>query len=348
MKRLTLFLLVLTAAFIFPACLKTETATVVHPDGSITRTLIFTGDSTDIARHAFVLPLDSSWTTTTSWHDSSKAEFRAEKTFTTADAMNLAGRGERGKTITVVGILETHFRWIFTTYDYTEQWKCYRTVESVPLGEYVSLKDMDLLYEKDIQDSLKGGTTDSTVLNRIAGRFEEWTQRNVFESYFRVLRSGAASLASPRLTVEMLDAQRSHVFELIGEALGKNPNDPLKVIKLFSDALHNDMVTNAFSANRNGFDSLKALLDFDGSGMGKIEQTSISMPGVVIRTNAEQLDGATGTWKHAFGLQYLRDVELRMTSRVLNWWAVIITGIVVIGGAAYLTAAGRRKRTAGI
>jgi hypothetical protein len=347
MKRIFSVIILFAVAFVFPACLQTETSTVVHSDGKITRTLIFTGDSATIAQRKFPLPLDSSWTISVNRNDSANFVLRAVQTFDNDQAMNHLMQGEHGKTITVVARLEQRFRWFFTMYDYTEIWKCYRTVDAVPLVDYVSLQDMSLFYEKDLRDKSSASAEDSSHLKRIDDQSEEWRRRNIFESFFRVLRAGVAQVNSPRFSLQTLEEKRTDVYREVATALAQNPTDIPRVKKLFADAYHSDITDRAFTANQQGLDSLKTLLDFDGGGTGKIEKTSIAMPGIILRTNAEGLDGSIGTWKDAFALQYLRDVELRISSRVVNWWAVIISGIVVVGLAGYLVAAGLRKRRKG-
>jgi len=332
---------------VFPACLETHVTTVVHPDGRLTRTLVFTADSATIAVRAFPLPLDSAWLVTVTRKDSATHELRAEQTFPNVEAMNAVLIGAPGKTLTVTASFAEEFRWFTTTYSYAEIWKCYRHPDAVPLGEFLSPSDLDILYTKAI---LKADSTlpgDSVQIEAIGRRFHDWRRRNHFEAYYTEVRRGAALLRSSRITETDVERMRPALFEAFIENARLEETEPASG-KQRSEAdvirrvLGGRLADRIFEANVRGFDSLKALLEYEGVGGGKVQRVSVTMPGDVISTNAEQVEASTGTWKDVFSMQYFRDVELRSESRVVNMWAVLLTTAIV----AVLIGAGiiRRRR----
>ena len=54
------------------------------------------------------------------------------------------------------------------------------------------------------------------------------------------------------------------------------------------------------------------------------------MPGLITETNTRSIEGNTLTWKEFVGACYVIDYTMWARSRVINWWAVILTGGVVI------------------
>ncbi|MCU0411726.1 MAG: hypothetical protein MUF82_04245 [Bacteroidetes bacterium] len=332
--------------FVFPACLETHVTTVVHPDGRLTRTLVFTADSATIVSRAFPIPVDSTWQISTVRKDSATHVLRAEQTFQDATAMNTTLVGIPGQTLTVVASLSHRPRWFFTDYSYKEIWKCYRHSDAVPLGDFLSPTDLDILYTKAI---LKADSTlpgDSVQIEAIGRRFHDWRRRNLFEAYFTELQRGAALLRSSRITVADVVRMRPALFEAFIENARLEdteaaPGKQLSEEDVIRRVLGGRVADQIFQANANGFDSLNALIEYEGVGGGKVQQVSVTMPGELVSTNAEQIEGSTGTWKDALSMQYFRDVELRSESRVVHWWAALLTVALV---AAFLIAGILRRR----
>jgi hypothetical protein len=312
----------------------------------LTRTLIFTADSATIAGRAFPLPLDSTWTVIVSRKDSATHELRAEQTFANVAAMNAVLVGTPAKTLTVTASFEERFRWFTTTYVYAEIWKCYRHPDAIPMGDFLSASDLDMLYTKAI---LKSDTTlpeDSIQVEAIGKRFHDWRRRNLFEAYFTELKRGAAFLRSSKMTEADLTRLRPKLFDAFIENARLEETEGTSGKRLseqdvIRQVLGRRIADQIFQANAGGFDSLNARIEYEGVGGGKVQQVSVTMPGDLVSTNAERVEGSTGTWKDALSMQYLRDVELRSESRVVNWWAVLLTVALV---AAFLVAGIARRR----
>ncbi len=330
-------------AVLFSSCLDVETSTVVHRDGSVTRTIFFTGDSASVYSGHYPLPLDSSWQVSIARKDEKTLVYRAERTFAHVRDLNRGAAGTRGKTLTSVSDLDESFRWFFTIYRYTETWKCYRVVDAVPLSAYLSDADLDFAYRHEVR---KDSTTaqDSTRMEAIKERYEEWEKRNIFEAYYREFIRGVQSLHSPRLAVSDVERQRHRLYDSLAADLVANKTNLERTSKRFGAVLGSSAARDAFRANAAGFDSLKALLDFEESGHGSNFTASVTMPGLIVTTNAEGVEGNTAHWKDAFALNELRDVTLDVESRVINWWAVIGTGIAIAAILAYLLVAAYRRK----
>ncbi len=68
------------------------------------------------------------------------------------------------------------------------------------------------------------------------------------------------------------------------------------------------------------------------------------VPGVIVETNAQEVRGTTVVWR--FNNEHLALADYRMTveSRVVNLWAMILSGIVVL--MAVVVPLSRRRRHA--
>ncbi len=332
-----------TLMLLFSSCLDVETSTVIHRDGSVTRTVFLTGDSASVYGGVYPLPLDSSWQVSMTRKDEKTFVYRAERTFARIRDLNAAAAGTRGKTLTSVSDLDEGFQWFFTVYRYTETWKCYRVVNAVPLSAYVSDADLEFAYRHEIRKD-STSAQDSIRVEAITERYEEWQKQNVFEAYYREFVRGVRALHSPRLAVADVERQRPRLFDSLAADLVANKTNIERASKRFAAVLGSSAAREAFRANAAGFDSLKALLDFEESGHGSNFTASVTMPGLIVMTNAEGIEGNTAHWKDAFALNDLRDVTLQVESRVINWWAVIGTGIAIVAILFYLLLAAYRRK----
>ena len=63
MKHYPVHTALIAALVVFSGCLEVDTTTKVHPDGSLTRTVVVSGDSTDFTKIRMgIFGLDSGWT----------------------------------------------------------------------------------------------------------------------------------------------------------------------------------------------------------------------------------------------------------------------------------------------
>ena len=61
---------------------------------------------------------------------------------------------------------------------------------------------------------------------------------------------------------------------------------------------------------------------------------TVVMPGVIIATNASEVRGTTVVWRFTHEHLALMDYPMHVESRVINLWAIIVTGLVVLSALA--------------
>ena len=345
MKHPVLATLIVSIAAIFSSCLEgIENKSVVHPDGSITRSILFSGDSSAIALRSFKLRLDSSWSITTSRHDDKSWRLKAEQVFQNDLTMNAALQGEPGKTLTASVHLEKSFQWFFTAYRYTETWKCFRLVDAEPMSPYFSSRELDLLSKHGIHKE-PSSPEDSVAMNAFEKKFKEWRLKNLFEAYYREFVKGVERIHSPLLTVTAVGQRKDELFRASAEKIENSEKDVKLVEHLFTAVLRSSLVGDAFRANADGFKSLVDALEYEEEiwTMGSFT-VSVAMPGVITSTNAQEVNGSTANWKDFIVMSEFLDTDLTVESRSINWWAVFVTGVLVVAILLYLTIALVRRK----
>lgn len=325
----------------FQACLDIETTSQVNTDGSIVRTITITGDSASIYSGRYPLDLDSSWSKSIAKIDANKFKLTAMRSFKTADEMTKALEGTFGKTVQYRFEFKKSFQWFFTVYRFQESNLPYVQYSSIPISEYVSKAELDMLSQKDAEKSLqtKG---DSLAFWSAVERVQDWELRNKFEPVFASFLKGVSSLNSPSLTVQTVELLKDSLYRRSTKAIDKRNIDTLRLI--FADVLRNPLVHKAWRASERGFEDIKRKIDFEHEANSNSYVTSVVMPGLITNSNAGTIEGNKATWRDFKDQFHYVGFTMNVESRQVNWWAVVITLIVVITLLAGLVLSALRRR----
>ncbi len=330
-----------------PGCLEHQVKTTINADGTCERTITLNPESQQIPKTSFPLPLDGSWDT--SWTKTGGAKYLVTLTKRFKDFEELSREythpGDSSK-IRIDVRAQMSFRWFYTYYDYAETYGRFT--------EFTLIDPREVLTEEEI-DRLTYGDTSQTLKNKN----EEWVARNCFEAFYRRIAQGAAALRDTTLTPETLAAHKEELFRLLtgyagpGEKL-QDPEDILKqqssyrgtAAKMFSDKGVTDDGVNAFAeiaartfkseavwnlkeSIRTGWQDLMRM--FEGKGKaGESFTNSVVLPGILLETNAREVKGSAASWKFGVDQLQLQDFAMRARSRVVNEWAIAVTGVIVL------------------
>lgn len=330
-------------SLVVSSCLDITTTTTVHHDGTLTKTMTFSGDSTIIQKGNFPLRVDSTWQITRGRADNDKKMYAtAERTFASTRELNAALRGNDLEHVTIETSLESTFQWFFTSYRYHETWKSYKQINEVPLSQYVDTSLIDIFYRHEILKEPFTSSADSVALKRSEGPYEEYRARNLFEAYYKEFMKGVRTLADDRLSPAVVEAAKEELFQRSIRHFSDSNLDTVKFI--FAATLKNRRALSASDANATGFATLKERLDFENLIGSYGFKTTVIMPGIITSTNSRSLEGSSASWNDFIIMGMFGDIDLWVESQAVNWWAVILTGIIVAGILAYLIAAVVRAR----
>lgn len=347
-KRSHLFLLVTFAlgALSVPGCLDIEMTTHVNTDGTILRTVVIKGDSAGIYSNKFPLPLDSTWKRTIEKTDSKNFTLTATKLFEGPDAMNNSLKGTEGKTLSARVEFRRHFQWFFTTFRYSETWPNFNPFRAVPITDYISPGELDYWIRHEMNKEPFSTKGDSLAMEDASNRYEKWDDHNIFADYFDAFLLGVRRLNDPSLSPTYVAGLKDKLFEQSAKYFRMKKMDTLTII--FGHILKSRNVKKAIALNMEGFQHLNDRRAFLEEITSNSYLNSVVMPGLITGTNAPTLEGNKASWKDYVKFAYFKDVDMWVESRVINWWAIIVTGIVVLALVAiFLVAILRRRRFAG-
>ncbi len=330
-------------SLLLSGCLEQETKTVVHPDGTSDRVITVSSDASP-----FPLHLDSSWDTsrTGSGKGSDSVKLVLRKTFPTYESLarEYEHSGDEGHFGVRVEI-NKKFRWFYTYYEYRETYM--RFTRDTLVSPRTILTDEEIT-------RYTYGDTSKTLKDKV----EEWHNRNLYEILFGHIRRAAAEIQDDSATMKAVDRHKDDFYRAIFVHINDVPTivdtaggivkaglDSLVLLagRVFEIKVPPTLRTALGEGVKASFEH--ALGPENKIGWGFVN--AVSLPGVILDTNAPDVKGNTVTWKLTLDQLSLLDYSMRAESRAINVWATVVTGAVVLLLVGLLVWRGGPKREGG-
>lgn len=196
----------------FQGCLEYDFTTRVYTNGSVDRTVVIAGDSSEVLSQKVIQPLDSSWKTTfrKDTGDERRWVLTAERSFKNVNDMRayFFADPDTGRTFSLDVSLKRKFRWFYTYFIYKETMLSVQPFRRIPITQFLTLDELSLLSlpenmeigysrEKDQLIALKKDSLrvlDQKDSSRMAElqkdlemRFTLWEYKSAFEEFFSEL-----------------------------------------------------------------------------------------------------------------------------------------------------------------
>lgn len=327
------------ALFLLPGCNDYYTiTTIVSTDGSADRVIEWgknTSRESDYSVGQLPLPIDSSWRISlrrTGAADSSLSKdsnlvFTASKHFASFEALTAEyTRAHDSTKLQIVVGVQKRFRWFYTYFAYAETYKAFHPLTMVPAGEFFAPGEIAQFMANNVSDSLRT-------------RFKAWEERNAFEFVYRRLVSAATALNDPDLPATAITANKEALSRAFlsdnttqrGEK--KSGNDTLGVegsMAVLESVLHTSAVAQLRQPLAEAIEEW--MKDYEErSVIAGTYTNAVVMPGIILNTNAQNVDGNRVKWTFSDDQLSMMDVSMEVESRVVNVWAIVVTGAVVLG-----------------
>ncbi len=354
---------IVLAALLLPGCLEQEVTTTIHPNGTCERKIVIRKDGPAFPEGAIPTAIDSSWSRSSAQDTPSASNYRwtFEKQFSSYEDLSREyDRSTIPGKIRVGVDIQKHFRWFYTYYEYRETYFRFSRFNLVAPSVVMS--------EDEILAYTYGDTTAA-----LQKKVDEWEARNLFEILYAPLVQGAEQLQNRSLVSHLVAHKLEAFHRLYAEVRGDHFEDTLLAYSRTSrskddlfephqwrltdaglDALMNLAVkvfgTDSLRTLRREFQTgWRAMEDFLAGDMGEQGNTdgfanTVVMPGVVLETGAPEVKGDALSWKFQRSQLKLHDYEMHAESRVVNIWAMVLTGLLVLGLLAVALALPARLR----
>ncbi len=352
MKTVKHWIIVIGAICLFSSCDEQNilTETVVHPDGSLDRLITLENFSKSaIHQNRFGISPKSGWEieldSIKSENDSSKLGkkkkliIRFRKHFSSAQESNEELNASVDMLFTIKSTFEKRFKWFYTYLYYSD------TYGAIDRFQYVSQEDYFTQEDYAFIDRLPAEGKEISKADKLFGEYlhdkigDEYATRGIFEEQYHILTS---MMESYKLERQWLDTLAKHKESLYKDLIKKDDVDD-NIVLIVADSLNIPLpypqATKDYALLNKDYEKR---INFMTSFFHTPHIHSIKMPWQVTRTNADSVSGSHLFWRPLPTKFLLKDYEMYAESRKINYWAVVVSILVVILTLFLIAKRGRR------
>jgi len=324
-------------------CKEITTNTTIYPDGSCDRHIEIEGDSSTVLDYSyFPIPKDSTWIVS-QHHDlghDSDTKYTAKKHFQKISDLDneLAASRKNSLQIGVQVGFEKRFRWFNTFYVYRENYFKSNPFQHYPVSDFLTGEEVELyLMDEDTLD--------------LNDQVDLWMEKNIFEEFFQGLLVSCRMLGDSNLTEVQLIKNKDTLFNVIETANFEEDfpfeeHNAQKFLVLLEKVLVTKQLWNLEESLKSHLREMKRKYDFISTIHLDNFKNRVTMPGLIISTNAENIEGNQVSWELRGTALFFKDYEMRVESRIVNPWALGVSGGMVFLIIVFLVMTSIRKRQA--
>jgi hypothetical protein len=312
-------------------CKKIEITTTVHKDGSLERLYKVDVDSGRTVEGPFPVPSDSSWHL--DWIKENDRHFLvSRKAFKNARLLDQEYAAFRDSTYKVHQSvkMDKKFRWLFTFVTFSETFQSYNPFTFLPVDGYLSQQDLALL---------KAGVDSSELEDKV----EQWMQRAAFEEIYHNIKQSALELHDPAINEEVFSHHKDELYHLIIDSSENNDALADKTVTFLNRIFKTTSFGQMKGSIQRYFDEIEQSMYFIMEVGTDDYEANIIMPGAIIGTNADEIEGNKVSWKIHPMRFFVEDYDLWVESRIVNTWAIVVTVVVLIAMAVVLVLTSKHK-----
>jgi len=322
---LTFFILML---LFWSGCREISLFTTIHPDGSFTRMIRISGDSSDVFRGDLPEPVDSTWTRIvqpdTAHHG--KYILTWTKTFKTDQEFNekLSSDTSWRKCLDRTIKVDRRFGFFYSYLSYSLHFTGINPFTTLNYHNYLS--DEDLLILKRLPAS--GSPPDSSLVDSVEQKALNFLSVSITHEIEQLLKEGIRKLDQPGVPESLVEAAHDSIERF---AEDWNLDHPDTLIDLLANWSGNEMVRELHRLQPPLFAGFLEKINLMDKliGMESYPET-VEMPGLLTRTNSISIRGNQVSWEVEPLSLLFGDTEFYAESRVVNNWAFILTGIILL------------------
>jgi hypothetical protein len=332
-----------TLTFILPGCLDIWFTTQVRPDGSIGQTIVFQGDSTEIATVPFALMKEGDWKREWTVPEKDKYKLVVSKDFSNVAEFNKT-MNPSDTNLLVVRInstLHRKFRWFFTRFVYEETILEANPFTGLDYHKYLTPEEVRQISLKDEVRKAEPGF-DSIQYKVTEKKFEDFLYRSMYEDFHQELLSILKEDKSLTLSSQELNDKKDDIYRFLIDSLtGDSSDEILRGINKMVN--HPDILTIRLKY-LSRFDRFQEKQKFYESASDDSYKFAIRMPGLLLQTNSPKIEGSETAWEFTYYDFFFSDCKMTAESRIVNSWAFIVAGIVLLAALAGLIAGLLKRR----
>jgi hypothetical protein len=328
MKRIQIILGLVIAVLVLGSCREIEVNTTVNNDGSFTRVITITGDSSEVYKLGLPYPIDQTWEMNLKKDTTGNEDYVLTYTKTFINSNNLdkeilSDTGWRKKLKRNIEI-EKSFGFFYSYITYKETIGAANPFTYLNCRDYISNEDMLWLTGKKIALN----SSDSSALSAADDTAEIYLQESATAELVSLLKMGIKKLNNPTIPISDVDKYRDSINLCVEEW---NFDSSAEFVDYFARWTGNNEVLKLKNILSTQFSELDNDIEFLWKTF-KMEEynVSVEMPGLITETNSVSTTGNKSTWNVNTMSILFEDYVMYTESRVINTWMFVLAGIVLL------------------
>ena len=327
MKTKYLIYMLLLIGLFLSSCREITIKTTVNDDGSFTRVVTVKGDSADVLNLDLPYPIDSTWKT--EFHrdtaDSSIFICTHTKSYKNDDALNTEIQNDTSWRRQIKRDIKISKRFMFF-YSFITYRQVYQAANSLSENYHKYISQEDLLWitgvkiPQNIKDSIRCESADDML--------DKYFENALVPEITSALEKGLSQLNDPQLiNIDVSMYRDSILANALAWTSGKFGNS-IDALARWSEM---PGVTRLHNIEPPIFEDLDKKNDFIDHLIFEEKYThDVEMPGLITETNSTMMHGNTVSWNIEPFIFFFEDYEMSVESRVVNYWAFILSGVIVL------------------
>jgi hypothetical protein len=295
-----------------------KTTTKINSDGSCMRTVVVNPVSDTSS--SFPIPTDKSWET--------RLEGDTEKVYVASkrfdDVNQMSNEYRRPGKVGVDLKFEKKFRWFFTYFSYQETYNPCLQIQRIPIRTFLTAEEYALYERGDTSKAFKK-------------RMDEFLMANILEEFYCRLIDSVKSLHDPSLPVSIFIAKKK---EINLDKAEHNKKDIVQYLERVLGLKLRDKLERQIDGIVKSIDDKIEFM----MGAGGYYVNEVVMPGIILNTNANTVEGNKVTWSFNEDKFTYVAYTMNVESRTANPWATYATGGVLIVIVALLILPRMRRK----
>jgi len=330
MKKTIILISLFISILIISSCREINISTVVNKDGSFTRIVTVTGDSSEVIKPGLPYPVDHTWkmdlkrdTTGDGDNDYILTYTKSYQNSTLINDELSEDTSWRKKLVRSIQV-KKRFGFFYSYLVYKESISTVNPFKLIDYTDYISNEDMLWLTGK----KLAFNSIDSANIKQAEDKVDAYLQATLTAEIVTIFKRGIIKLNNPAIGPDQVDDFRDSIAQKVDSW---DFNSSLEFVDSYAIWINNTeiyKIKEIESAQFKNLDNDIKLLE-NTFEMEEYKVT-VELPGIITETNSLSTKGNQVLWNVNSSSILFEDLNMYVESRVVNKWMFVIAGIVLL------------------
>jgi hypothetical protein len=329
------------------------TETAVADDGSIDRTIVYEQDTSAIVENIFGIGSNNGWTANIERVEelpndqvkrtNNNATYRVtmKKHYSSVTEANNELNANSPSRFRIESSYEKNFRWFYTYTQYADTYKALNRFENFPRDSFFTKEDLSFI-DRLPSEGHHISKADSIYLDHLTEKVGTYFTVALYEKHFDLAVKAAREAKLEQRWIDSLQQYKGAMYSKIMKDEFEPENEQAFMIPLINSMNIGFPTAALQDSYLKAANDMQPVINFMTAVAGEMHfQHRIHMPGEIVDSNADSLRGSTVVWNPMTIKFMLNDFTMKAESRTINYWAILVTA-VVIGITAWLWSRNKR------